>query len=128
MTAETGLEDLHGLWRRARRLMALAAAAGAVVAVALNGWMAGLAFLLGAGGAYLSFSWLHEVVEAIGPDARPTPKRMFVLFALRYLLLAGGAYVIVKIFGMNAIAALAGVFVPVAAIICEVLYELVHGT
>jgi hypothetical protein len=53
---------------------------------------------------------------------------VFVFVALRYLLLGAGGYVIVKVFGMNAIAAIAGLFVPVAAIIVEILYELVHGT
>jgi hypothetical protein len=113
---------------RVHRHMVFVAAAGTVAAVIFNGWLWGLAFLLGAVASYLNFSWLHHAVEALGPEAKPPRKRVFVFVALRYLLLGAGGYVIVKVFGMNAIAAIAGLFVPVAAIIAEILYELVHGT
>lgn len=108
--------------------MLFIAAAGAVAAIVFKGWLWGFTFALGAVGSYLNFSWLHQVVDALGPDAKPTRKRVFMFVALRYLLLGAGVYVIVKIFGMNGIAAIAGLFVPVAAIIVEILYELVHGT
>ena len=68
------------------------------------------------------------MVDALGPDAKPPRKRVYVLFLLRYGLLGLGGYVIVKVFGMNGIAMLAGLFVPVAAVICEILYELTYGT
>ncbi len=113
---------------RLYRYMLVAAAAGAAAFLIARGWVWGLSFLLGAVASYLNFSWLHQVVEAIGPNARPTRKRMFVLVALRYLMLGAGGYVIVKVFGMNAIAAIVGLFVPVAAVLIEILYELVHGT
>jgi hypothetical protein len=114
--------------RRIYRNMAWVAALGAAGAGAWRGWRFGLAFLLGAAASYLNFRWLHRVVDAMGPDARPAPKRIYAFFLFRYLLLGLGGYVIVKIFGMNAIAALAGLFVPVAALISEMLYELAHGT
>lgn len=113
---------------RVHRAMRWIAAGAAVAAVLWGGWRAGIAFLLGAIAAYFNFSWLKQMVEAAGPDARPARKRVYVLFLLRYGLLALGGYVIVKVFGMNGIAALAGLFVPVAAVIAETLYELVHGT
>jgi hypothetical protein len=102
--------------------------AGAVALAALPflGGLWALAFLLGAAAAYLNFAWLHQVVEALGPNARPTRKRVYWFVALRYLLLGGAGYVIVKVFGLNVIAALSGLFVPVAAVIFEILYELVH--
>jgi hypothetical protein len=126
------MEYETGFYRRALRRvylnMAWVAALGAAGTGAWKGWRFGLAFFLGATGSYLNFRWLHQVVDAMGPDARPAPKRIYVFFALRYLLLGLGGYVIVKVFGMNAIAALAGLFVPIAALISEVIYELVHGT
>lgn len=113
---------------RVRRIMGWMAG-GIAIGVALwAGWLAALAFLLGAAGAYLNFSWLKQMVASLGPDAPPATKRVWVLFVIRYGLLAAGGYVIVKVFGMNGIAALAGLFVPVAAIFAEILYELVHGT
>jgi hypothetical protein len=126
------MEAETGFYRRALRRvylnMAWIAAVTAAGTGAWKGWRFGLAFLLGALGAVLNFRWLHQVVDAMGPDARPAPKRIYFLFAVRYLLLGLGGYVIVKIFGMNAIAALAGLFVPVAALLFETVYELVHGT
>lgn len=112
--------------RRIYRGMKWLGCAGALVGLCLRGWQWGLAFLLGAAASYFNFSWLHQAVEALGPDARPTRKRLFVFLGLRYLLLGGVGYVIVKIFGMNGMAALSGLFVPVAAVLLEILYELVH--
>ncbi len=112
--------------RRIYRGIAIAGAAGLVAALWMKGWQAGLAFLIAAAGSYFSFSSLHQAVKALGPEARPMRKRVIAFVALRYVVLFTGVYVIVKVFGMNAIAALAGLFVPVAAVVVEILYELVH--
>ncbi len=106
-------------------VLAAVAAAGALV---WRGWQAGLAFACGAAGSYFSFKWLHEVVDALGPGARPARKRVLLLAGLRYALMGLGAYVIVKVFGMNGLAAVLGLLVPVAAVIAEIIYELAHGT
>jgi hypothetical protein len=116
------------VFRRVSRNIVLLAAAGAAVAAAWRGWRAGLLFLLGAAASYFSFTWLRRMVESFGPGARPERGRMFVFFSLRYLLLALGAYAILKLFGVNAIAGFAGLFVPVAAITFEIFYEFIHGT
>jgi hypothetical protein len=125
------MDSEAGFYPRAVRRIYLGmvgvAALGACATCIFKGWRLALAFLLGAAGSYLNFRWLHQVVGAMGPDARPAPKRVYAFFAFRYLLLGVGGYVIVKVFGMNAIAALTGLFVPIAALIAEVFYELVHG-
>ncbi len=110
--------------RRTYRGMVLAAGAGALAALWFLGWRWAVAFLAGAAGAYFSFSWLHDAVVAIGPDRRPPRKRVVAFAALRYVILGAAGYVIVKVFGMNAIGALVGLFVPAAAVIFEILYEL----
>jgi hypothetical protein len=112
--------------RRIYRGMKWLTAAMAVVALPFLGGPWSLAFMLGAGAAYVNFIWLHEVVNALSPNARPTRKRVYVLVTLRYALLGAFGYVIVKVFGMNVIAALLGLFVPAAAVVLEILYELVH--
>lgn len=114
--------------RRVYDAMPWLAGFGVLSAVALAGWRAGLAFLLGAAAAYFNFTRLEQMVGALGPDARRISTRVYVFFLLRFGLLLGGGYVIVKVFGLNGIAAIAGLFVPLAAIIFEVLYELIHGT
>ena len=113
--------------RRIYRGMKWLACAGALAGLCFKGWLWALAFLLGAVASYLNFSWLHQAVDALGPNARPTRKRLFVFLGLRYVLLGGAGYVIVKVFGMNAVAAVIGLFVPVAAVFVEILYELVHA-
>jgi hypothetical protein len=114
--------------RRVYRWMAACAAAGVVAAFVLRGWRGAVAFALGAAAAYYSFRWLHEAVDSLAPGAPPPRKRVFLFLGLRYGLFGLGGYVIVKVFGMNAIAALLGLFVPVAAFLIEVIYELVDGT
>ena len=46
---------------------------------------------------------------------------------LRYLLLGGGAYVILKYTAISLPAALAGLFIPAAAVIVEILIQLVYA-
>ena len=112
--------------RRVGRFMGVAAGAGAVAAFALGGWRAGAGFAAGAAASWLGFSWLHQAVEALGPAARPPRKWVLALLALRWALLGAGGYVIVKVFGMNAIALAGGLFVPVAAVLLEIVYELIR--
>ena len=86
-------------------------------------------FLLGAAASYLNFRWLKRVVDALGKAAEGDPPRprMAVFLGLRYVLLALGAYVILKGSVISLPAALAGLFVSVAAVILEILFELVYA-
>jgi len=124
----TDTELYHRAFSRVYRCILFLAVVLSLAAGIAKGWLWGLAFLLGAAAACLNFSWIHQAADAIGPNARPARTRVFVFIVLRYLLLGAGGYVIVKVFGMNAIAAVCGLLVPVAAILLEIVYELVHGT
>ncbi len=112
--------------RRIFRGMLWVSVAGVAAALVIKGWLWAVAFGLGAAGAVLNLSWLHQLVAALGETGRRPKKRVFVFLALRYVILGAGGYAIVKIFGMNAIAALIGLFVPTAAIFFEIIYELIH--
>jgi hypothetical protein len=103
--------------------------AGAAAALALGGWRAAGGFLLGAAASWLNFRWLERLVEALGGAAggRPPRARVAVFLGLRYVLLALGAYVILKSSVFSLPAALAGLFVSVAAVILEILFELVYA-
>ncbi len=109
--------------------MAVLIVGGVAAGAAFRGWQYGLSFGLGSAISWTSFNWLHSAVDALDPN-RPHARRrrVFVFVWLRYILLGVGGYAIVKIFGVNGIAALIGLFVPAAAVIAEIIYELVHGT
>ena len=114
--------------RIARATLALGGA-GAIAALLIDGWGAAGGFLLGAAASYLNFRWLKRGVEALGSAASGAPPRarVAVMLGLRYLLLALGAYVILKGSVISLPAALAGLFVSVAAVILEILFELVYA-
>jgi hypothetical protein len=112
--------------RRIARGTVVLAAAGCLVCLILRGWKWAVAYLLGAGASYLNFRWLKRVVDALGGAlaARPSPK-FAILIGLRYVLLGAGAYAIVNFTSLSLPAALIGLFVPVAAVIVEIVFELV---
>jgi hypothetical protein len=105
--------------------------AGSAAGTVAFGWRWGLAFLLGALASWLNFRWLKRFVMAVSnvtAGAKSPPrKRVAVVFGLRYLILAAGAYAIVKYSELSLAAALAGLFVAVAAVLVEILFELVYA-
>ncbi len=101
---------------------------GAVAAWIYGGWQWGLGFLVGAGASALNFRWLKQVAESLGSGGKRRPRaRTAILMGLRYLLLATGAYVILRFSALSLPAALAGLFVAVAAVIFEILFELIYA-
>jgi len=108
------------------RIMLALGAAGAVGLLAWRGWTWGAGFALGSAISALYFRWLQKVVNALGTTtAKP---RMAVLLGLRYLLLGGCAYGILKYSAVSLLALSWGLFVAVAAVILEILFELIYGT
>jgi ATP synthase I chain len=119
-----GRHFARAMLRMQKAIVALSA--GGLIALAIwRGWTWGAGWLLGCAISTLSFHWLRRVIE--GLDASEAGRRRAVLFALRYLLLGGGAYVILKYTAISLPAALAGLFVPAAAVIIEILIELVYA-
>ena len=112
---------------RMRTVMLWLSLLGALAAGFLRGWQWGLGFLAGGLASYGNFHWLHRLTASIGATTRGPRKRMLAFFCLRYLLLGLGGYVIVRIFGLNLVAALLGLFVAAAAVIVEILYELLYA-
>jgi hypothetical protein len=100
-------------------------AAGAVALVAWRGWWWGAGWVIGTVVSALNFRWLKQLVEAIGAEAAKPRKAVFL--GMRYLLLGGGAYVILKFSAISLPAALSGLFVSVAAVIVEILLELAYA-
>jgi hypothetical protein len=111
----------HRTAARVMRTMLLVAVIGSLAAL-WRGWTYGAAFAVGAGASWLNFRWLKGFVAGLGPGGKPSG--FMLLFALRYLLLAGVAYVILRYSKLSLPAMLAGLFVSLAAVIIELLIQL----
>ncbi|MGO8797403.1 MAG: ATP synthase subunit I [Candidatus Sulfotelmatobacter sp.] len=86
----------------------------------------GLAF--GSAIAYFNFHWLKRVIagfadRATGTATSETGQGIVFRFLFRYVLMAIGAYVILTVSPASLNGLLAGLFLPVAAIVCEAGYE-----
>jgi hypothetical protein len=106
---------------RVMRTMLLVAVIGSLVAL-WRGWTYGVAFAVGAWASWLNFRWIKGFVAGLGPGGKPSAFALF--FAVRYLLLAGFAYVILRYSKLSLPAMLAGLFVSLAAVTIEVLIQL----
>jgi ATP synthase I chain len=114
--------DLSQALARIRKLIAAFGLGGTAAAFAFLGWAAAGGFALGAVISWLNFHWLHQSVNALA--GKPIRKRFAVAAGLRYLLLGGAAYVILRFSKINRAATLTGLFVTVAAAIVEMIFEL----
>jgi hypothetical protein len=119
-------EVLHGAVVRIHRVMAGLGVGGSLGLLAAMGWAWGAGFALGALASWVNFRWLKQIVDALGGGARPRG-RLAIWMGLRYLLLCSGAYVIVRYSDISLPAALAGLFVAVAAVIIEILFQLTYA-
>ncbi len=117
----------RALGRMSRVSMALAVA-GSALAFLLRGPAIGAGFLTGACLSLLNFRWWVRLVNAIGAESAKRPRRASAVFlGLRYLLAGLVVYVIVRVLEVSVAAVLAGLFVAVAAVIIEILYELIYA-
>jgi hypothetical protein len=92
-----------------------------------RGGLVALGFVAGCAISYVNFYWLKRVVNTLveravnsreGEGGRPVTR-----FVLRYALMAIAAYVIVSFSERSLYGLLAGLFLPVGAILCEAIYE-----
>ena len=87
----------------------------------------GLAF--GCAIAYINFFWLKRAIagfvdRATGATTSQSGQGIVFRFLVRYVLMALGAYVILTVSPASLNGLLAGLFLPVAGIGCEAVYEL----
>ena len=93
------------------------------------GWRMAAGFACGALIGYTNFHLLKRVVggvveRTVLTGARQSGKGIIARFVLRYLAVACAAYVILTSYPASLYGFLAGLFLPVAAILCEAAYEL----
>lgn len=125
MTSPDELFYDRALDRIEKGILALSVA-GSVAVLAWRGWSWAAGFAVGAAASWLNYRWLKQIADAVGGKRRPRA-RMAVILGLRYLLLGGGAYVILRYSKISVPSALMGLFVSVAAVIIEILFELAYA-
>lgn len=109
-------------------LIAILGLAGTGVAGRMGGFLYAGSFLVGAIAAYVNFRVIERFVDRLGQlalagSANP-PKVRGVRLFIQFILFVLGAFVILRLSGFNVIAALCGFLVCPAAVILEILYEL----
>jgi uncharacterized membrane protein YuzA (DUF378 family) len=111
-----------------------------VVGTGIAGLFGGLpyagAFFIGAGAAYFNFKLVERVVTGLtqrvaslattAPADLPKSHKLFgVRLAIQFGLFVLGTFVILRLSGFNVVLALFGFFVCPAAVMLEILYELI---
>ena len=126
---QPGAERFYsGALDRIRRFMALIAPLGTAFAWWKFGVRPAAGFAFGCLIAYINFYWLKRVISGFADRAAGTPMSqssdgIVFRFLLRYILMAVSAYVILTVSPASLNGLLAGLFLPVAAILCEACYE-----
>ncbi len=113
--------------RALRRIKALTfgvGIAGTAAIFLLRGRNEALGFLAGSAVSYLNFELLGGLAGFMGGSA-PKAKGWGLLLAFRYGIIGVAVYVIVRILGITPVAVLAGLLAAFAAVILEILYELI---
>jgi len=114
-------------FRRIVRNMVVIAVALTVAALVKFGARVGVGFAIGCAIAGVNFYWIKRVVaifaDKITQQQTAKPRGAKLRFALRYILVALIVYVIFKSSVASFHALLAGLFLPVPAILAEAAYE-----
>ena len=97
--------------------------AGSIVVAAIKGVKFGFGFLIGSSISYLSFWRWQQVVNALSPGK----KRPAWFFILRIAVFIALVWVIIKLLALDLAAVVSGLLVSAAAVVVEIVYELVYS-
>src|SRR5215471_4984632 len=125
---ETSDDFYSGALGRIYKFMLVLGVAAMATALAMLGWHIAVGFAVGGAVSFLNFYWLKKVVAGVAAAAvrsgTATPSRRVVQrFLLRYFLMALAAFVILTVSRDSLYGFFAGLFLPVAAMLCEAGYE-----
>ncbi len=101
--------------------------AGTVFTWSRHGIRTGAGFLAGALISWFSIHNFREVAGSLGGPVNRRRAIFAVIYVFRYGLIGGVVYVIVKYLEVSLMAVLAGLFVSAAAVVTEILYELIYA-
>ena len=96
---------------------------GAVSATVRWGWRVGLGFLIGSALSYGNFRLWIRMVRGMG-EAGSSP-RGAVFLGLRYLLVGAAVYAIIGVSEVSLPGVMAGLLTTAAAVVLEIIYELI---
>jgi len=114
---------------RIRRFLLALAVIGIVGCLVFFRWPVTVGFVAGAAISYLNQRWLESGIAALGERiaTQQSSERgggLVLRAALRYILIAGGAYVIFNVSLAALYGFLGGICLPIAAVACEVALEI----
>jgi hypothetical protein len=117
----------HAL-ERIHNFMLVVGVASLVTGTFFWGWRIGMGFAVGGGVSFLNFYWLKKVIAGVAAatisTGKPASSRWVVhRFILRYFLMAMAAFVILSVSRDSLYGFFSGLFLPVAAMLCEAGYE-----
>ncbi|HWR14498.1 MAG TPA: ATP synthase subunit I [Terriglobales bacterium] len=117
-----------GALDRIRRITLVLGVASSIAIFAIFGVAVGIGFVIGCFISYINFHWLKKAVNALADRVTQTghagsSSGMVVRFMLRYGFIAIGCYVILMSSKSSVYGLLGGLFLSVAAILCEAVYE-----
>jgi hypothetical protein len=111
--------------RRVRWIIFSLGVAGALALTWFRGLRSGAAFLVGAAISFTSFWGWQRAVDVLGGTPKARSRSFFVL---RLVALVAVACVIIRYLGLNVAAAAIGLLVSGAAVILELIYEMIYAS
>jgi hypothetical protein len=125
-------EFYNGALSRIRKFLLVGAAVGLLGSVLFFRWPVSIGFGIGALVSYINHRWLERVISGLGErittgQSRERGGGIVIRAVLRYAFIAGGAYVIFNVSLTALYGFLAGVCLPIVAIICEAAVEIFVG-
>ncbi len=111
--------------RRVSWIILVLGVAGAIGVAIGKGVSTGFAFFIGSAVSFASFQGWRRAVDAIVPNPK---KRSNAFFVIRLLALLALAWAIIRILGLNIAAAALGLLVSGAAVVLEIIYELIYAS
>ena len=113
---------------RVPRWIVILGLVGTGVAGRMGGLPWAISFILGAIAAWINYRLIVRVVDKLGELAQAggpkrTARTTFAMF-IQFAFLVLGAFVILRVSGLNIVVALCGLLVCPAAVMVEIFYEL----
>lgn len=125
--AGSGEEFFEKAYKRISGFMIASAVLGTLAAFWYEGLRGSAGFLIGAAFSIVNFRWMKQIAGALGSKGPPKTMGRAIVFGMRYFLFGLIGYVIVKVFGISLLAVLAGLFAAAAAVVLEIIYELIYA-